>query len=361
MRICFICVEIFAWGKYGGFGRATRIIGRELVRRGIEVYAVVPRRGDQKPVEELDGITVLSFPFHSPWSSRRLYRVCDADIYHSQEPSFGTYIAMKAMPHRKHIVTLRDPRNFQDWKMEYELPSLSKLQVLSNYFYENNFLVKRAIQRSDGVFCAANCLAPRVKIKYDLMSDPHFLPTPVIIPNKVQKAVTPTVCFLARWDRRKRPQIFLELAKKFPQVSFIAVGKARDSKWDYYLRKAYSKLPNLEMNGFIDQFSSNQLFNILERSWILINTSAREGLPNSFLEAAAHRCAILSAVDPDGFASQFGYHAKEDDFSEGLDFLLENQRWKERGERGYEYVRGTFELNRAIDQHTAVYEQILAK
>jgi len=344
----------------GGFGRATRIIGRELAKRGVKVFAIVPKRKGQNSVEELDGITVLSFPSYCPWSLRKLFKICDADIYHSQEPSLGTYIAMNAMPSRKHIVTSRDPRNYQDWKTEFELPSLSKLQVLCNYFYENNFLVKRAVQVSDGVFCAANCLAPKVKIKYDLRSDPQFLPTPVLIPNNVHKAVIPTVCFLARWDRRKRPQMFFELAKNFPQVKFIAVGKSRDKRWDGYLRKAYSQLPNLEMTGFIDQFSSNRLSNILEKSWIMVNTATREALPNAFLEAAAHRCAILSAVDPDGFASQFGYHAKEDDFSKGLDFLLENQRWKERGERGYEYVKETFEINRAIDQHIAVYEQILA-
>lgn len=61
MRICLISVEIFAWGKYGGFGRATRLIGRELVKRGVEVYAVVPRRNEQRPVEDLDGIRVLGF------------------------------------------------------------------------------------------------------------------------------------------------------------------------------------------------------------------------------------------------------------------------------------------------------------
>ena len=49
MRICLICVEIFAWGKYGGFGRATRMLGRELVRRGMSVDAVVPRRKGQHP------------------------------------------------------------------------------------------------------------------------------------------------------------------------------------------------------------------------------------------------------------------------------------------------------------------------
>lgn len=361
MKICFICVEIFAWGKYGGFGRATRTIGRELAKRGIEVFAVVPRRKNQSPVEELDGITVLSFPSCFPWLSKKLYRICDADIYHSSEPSFGTYLAMKEMPNRKHIVTFRDPRDLGDWKMEYELPSLSKLQVLSNHLYESNFLVKRAVQRVDGVFCIAKYLIPKVKSMYGLKSDPHFLPTPVVIPDKVQKVATPTICFIARLDRRKRPEMFLELAKKFPRAKFIAVGKSRDEKWDSYLRKTYSNLPNLEMAGFVDQFSSPLHSQILEKSWIMVNTATREALPNAFLEAAAHRCAILSAVDPDGFASQFGYHAKEDDFSRGVDFLLENQRWKERGECGYEYVKETFEINRAIDQHIAVYDQILAK
>ena len=49
MKICFICIEIFAWDKYGGFGKATRLIGRELVKKGIDVFAVVPRRKGQCP------------------------------------------------------------------------------------------------------------------------------------------------------------------------------------------------------------------------------------------------------------------------------------------------------------------------
>lgn len=359
MKVCFICVEIFAWGKYGGFGRATRIICRELVKRGIEVFAVVPRRKGQKPVEELDGITVLSFPLYFPWASRELCRICNSDIYHSQEPSFGTYLAMKEMPNRKHVVTFRDPRDIEDWKIEFQLRSLSKLRVLANYLYEDNFLVKRAVQDADSVFSAAKHLVSKIKSKYGLKSDPCFLPTPVAIPDKIQKAITPTVCFLARLDRRKRPEIFFQLAKKFPHIKFIAVGKSRDEKWDSYLRKTYSNLPNLEMTGFIDQFSSPLHSNILEKSWVMVNTATREALPNAFLEAAAHRCAILSAVDPDGFASQFGYYAKDDDFSKGLDFLLENQRWKERGERGYEHVKETFEINRAIDQHITIYVKIL--
>ena len=93
MRVCLISVEIFAWGKYGGFGRATRLIGRELAKRGVEVTAVVPRREDQKPLEDLDGIRVLGFKFPDLVTARKLLIEADADIYHSQEPSTGTYLA----------------------------------------------------------------------------------------------------------------------------------------------------------------------------------------------------------------------------------------------------------------------------
>jgi len=155
MRICLICVEIFAWGKFGGFGRATRLIGRELVKRGLEVFAVVPRREGQKSVETLDGITVLSFPSRSPWTATQLFKKCNADIYHSCEPSFSTHLAMKAMPHKKHIISMRDPRDFVDWKMEFDLPTLGKLQVLSNFLYEDNFFVRQAVRNADAVYCVA--------------------------------------------------------------------------------------------------------------------------------------------------------------------------------------------------------------
>jgi glycosyltransferase involved in cell wall biosynthesis len=360
MKICLISVEIFAWGKYGGFGRATRIIGRELARRGHEVYAVVPRRRGQQSVEDLDGIRVLGFSPWAPWTSSRLFRRCDADIYHSCEPSFGTYLAMKAMPHRKHVVTFRDPRDLGDWKMEFDLPSLNKIQVVHNYFYENNILVRKCIRDMNAVFTIGKYLIPKVKTMYNLEIDPVFLPTPVPIPERIRKSNTPTVCYVARMDRRKRPRLFLDLARKFPHVHFIAMGKSRDRKWEHALREEYSHLANLEMTGFVDQFHSDVHSNVLEKSWIMVNTATREALPNSFLEACAHQCAILSSVDPDGFSSIFGYHAVDDDFSRGLEFLLDSERWRERGNRGYEYVKQTFELDRAIDLHLDAYTRVLS-
>lgn len=355
LHVCLICVEIFAWGKYGGFGRATRMIGRELVKRGVQVTAVVPRRQDQKPEEILDGIRVLSFVKTDMMEQYRLYKAIDADVYHSEEPSFGTFLAQQAMPHKKHMITFRDTRRISDWWTEYRFPSLSRTQVLMNILYEDNPFVHHAVRHADARYTAANLLKPIVVGKYGLKEVPDFLPTPVSISNQGEKSSDPTVCLLGRLDRRKRPQIFFDLAADFPHVHFIAVGCSRDMEWDRELRQRYGSLPNVEMMGFLDQFDGNAHAQVLQKSWVLVNTSAREGLPNAFLEAAAHGCAILSEVDPDGFASRFGFHAADGDFGYGLKTLLENDLWRERAAAGNAFVKKEFSLEFAIDQHLAAY------
>ena len=44
---------------------------------------------------------------------------------------------------------------------------------------------------------------------------------------------------------------------------------------------------------FVDQFAGDALSRILAESWIIMNTSAREGLPNSMIEAAAAKSKPL--------------------------------------------------------------------
>jgi glycosyltransferase involved in cell wall biosynthesis len=359
VRVCFICVEIFAWGKYGGFGRATRMLGRELVRRGIEVFAVVPQRKGQKAVESLDGMTVLGFPGYDPLRMLRLFRDCDAAIYHSQHPSFGTFLAQQAMPTRRHIATFRDPKLFEDWRIEFQNPSHSRLQVATNWVYEDLLFVRRSIRRLDRRYCAAGFLNEKLQKKYGFPHPLETLPTPVALNARVAKATKPTVCFVGRWDRRKRPELFFELAIRFPSVKFIAVGQSRDPAWESALKSRYSRVANLQLIGFVDQFRSPQLTEILGESWVLVNTAAREGMPTSMLEALASQCAILSQVNPDNIATRFGYHAESGDYERGLTALLENDTWRTRGQAGYKYVRDHHELRTVIDKHVAVYESLL--
>lgn len=360
MRICLISTEIFAWGKHGGFGRATRLIGRELARRGVEVFAVVPRRAGQREVERLDGITVMSFAPHRPLRMLGLFREIDADIHHSCEISLGTWLARRAMPDRRHMITFRDPRNLVDWALELARPSLNRAQVLANYLFESSPMLRGSVREADALYTIAHWLVPKVEAMYRPERRPRFLPTPVTIPPEPVKAALPTVCYLARLDRRKRPELFLDLAARFRGVRFLVLGKSRDPGYERRLRQRYGGRPNIEFLGMVDQFASDDHGRALAESWVMINTATREAMPNAFLEAAAHGCAILSAVDPDGFASRFGHHAARDDFAEGLEALLAGDRWRERGRLAREHVSEVFQVDRAIDLHLEAYRELMA-
>jgi glycosyltransferase involved in cell wall biosynthesis len=359
VHVCLSSIEFFGFGVHGGFGRATRFIGRELVRRGVKVTIIVPRRARGYPATcQLDGMTIHQFNPLAPWSILALYRACGADIYHSQDASLGTFLALKAMPGRKHVITFRDPMDQADWEIENRYSGKAMMGWRLYHWYIDNTFVRSAVGHAHGLYCSAQFLIPKVLRIYKLSHPPGFLPTPVAIPDAVRKDGRPTVCFVSRWEGRKRPELFFELARKFPGVDFIAVGGAQDTKRDRWLRNTYAGIPNLQMTGIINQFTSGALGEILSKSWVLVNTSPREGLPNAFLEAAAHRCALLSYTDPDHFASRFGVHVGEGDLESGLDALLSNSRWKKLGEGGCEYVRGIFSVERAMSAHLEAYERI---
>jgi glycosyltransferase involved in cell wall biosynthesis len=149
------------------------------------------------------------------------------------------------------------------------------------------------------------------------------------------------------------------MAKQFPEVQFEAVGAGRDIQWEQQLKSKYGHLLNLNIRGFVNQFEGNELSDLLSKSWVLVNTSVREGLPTSFIEAAGHGCAILSEIDPDGFASSFGYHVLGGNYAYGLQRLLEGRSWQKKGQAGMEYSRNTFFLDTSINRHIQVYEGLL--
>lgn len=359
IRICLISVEIFAWGKYGGFGKATRIIGRELVKRGYDVYAVVPRRLDQKDVEILDGIKVHGFLPSQVLKSGEIYKKINADIYHSCEPSMGTWLAMANVPTAKHMVTSRDPKSAKEWWQEFLYPSKSKWQVITNYLYENNYLIKKAVRQADALYVPAIYLIGKVQQIYRYPKEISFLPTPTEVPAAVNKSAVPVVLAMGRIDPRKRLEMVLDLAIRKPHVEFHVAGKSRVKAYEESLHNKYGHYPNIKFLGFLDQFSGDAHQKAFSEAWILINTSAREGLPNAFIEAVCHKCAILSSLNPDNFTTRFGYHVQDDDFERGLDYLLKDENWKSCGEIGYAYARNVFDVNSAMNAHGQAYQSVL--
>jgi glycosyltransferase involved in cell wall biosynthesis len=156
----------------------------------------------------------------------------------------------------------------------------------------------------------------------------------------------------------KRVERFFELARRFPNVEFIAAGMAYNEARDKELRVIGSEITNLKMPGVVVDAEKDE---ILEKSWIMVNTSFHESLPTTYLEACAYKGAMLISENPDDFASNFGFQVQSDDFESGLAYLLEGNRWREKGEMGFEYVSEVHELNKVVDQHIRVYENLLGR
>jgi len=334
-------------------------LGRELVRSGVRVTAVVPQAKGQPERTEIDGVEVFSFPSARPGAAYRWLREIDADIYHSVEPSLLTHIAARARPARGHVVTVLDPALDGPCAGATE-HTTSPGRWLARRFYRRGRRVRRAVQEADHCFVGARHIGEEVSTLYKLATPPCFVPRPIHVPETVTKAPMPTVCMLDRWDRQRRPELFFGLAERFPHIHFVAAGSASTGVVTEEIRREFAHLPNLELRPPLDPFS-RAYETLLTESWILVNPAQRTGLPTSFLDAAAHGTALLSTSDPDDFSSNFGIHAEPDALGTALEALLRDEHWRKRGEMGRAYVGRTFEAGRSIQHHTEVYRSVVER
>ena len=366
--ICFICDQVFGFGKYGGYGKILEIYCRNLRARGIQTVIITHKGKGQKDIELLNNVPVLSWKYleEKPLPLRLLSYanfinsfIIDADIYYHIDATIETYIAMKLKPHKKHIINLQDPYDENDYKLmssvdeRYKWSFSKKLQMFATYG-----LVRKTVIKADYVFTHARYLIPKIRRLFRIKDRAiEFMPNPVEVPQKtIKKSSEPTVCFIGRWDPQKRVELFLRLPHKFPEVRFYLIGRSSNEWRNIYIKKKYSNIRNLKILGFV---SDEKKFGILEKSWILVNTSIREALPITFLEAAAYKTAILSCLNPDNFVSRFGLYVPDENFEGGLQKLLKDELWKEKGEKGYEYVKKVHDTNVVIERFVKICQSLI--
>lgn len=366
MRVCLICNQLAAWGKIGGIGVNARRLGKALAEHGIDVHVALPRRRGQGRVESLDGMTVHGMSVPEVFFGKQLYRDIDADIYHMQEPTICGYRAQEAMPQRIHLVTSMDPRERADRWTEFRNATWSRrLKYPVQVYFENGRLVHKAVRRADGVFVEAELLKEKTRRLYKLPESPGFLPKPIDIPKgPFNKDENPLCVFVGRFDPRKRPEMFFQLAARMPDVNFIAVGRANDQGYQNYLSKRYFHLPNLTVTGFIDPFLNEELQEILSRAWILLHPAAREGLCTAFQEASVNEVGILAYVDPGGYVSSFGEVLPDDGlietFEKRVRTLLDENDWREKARAGRKWNITHHSTENAVSSHIAEYEKALS-
>ncbi len=94
----------------------------------------------------------------------------------------------------------------------------------------------------------------------------------------------------------KRPELFLELAKRLPERRCVLIGGPRRGAEAFYegIRAQAAAVPNVEFTGFLPLEQVEPWF---DRARVLVNTSRYEGMPNTFLQAWARGVPTVATVE----------------------------------------------------------------
>lgn len=304
-HICFVAPNI--WPVFsrdpdnelmGGAEVQQSILARALVRAGYRVSMISLDFGQPQRVL-LDGVMVhkayrpnaglrvLRFIHPRVTTLWRAMRAVDADVYyqrcsamltalvavfcrsHGKRSIFASACDLDFLPGRQPIRYLRDR-----WLYERGLALVDRI-VVQNETQQRN--------------CRANYGRESTK-----------MPSCYELPAGASPRTGDCVLWVASMRERdyKRPELFLELARRLPKRRFVMIGGAggegSSNACFERIRNAAAALPNVEFTGFLPLARVEPYF---DRARILVNTSVHEGMPNTFLQAWARGVPTVAFVD----------------------------------------------------------------
>lgn len=241
----------------------------ETVVDGVTVY---------KTDTPIAGVPVLRF-FHPRLTSvwKALRRV-DADIYYQRAAGANTgIVALYAKHHRKRFVYAAacdlDMAREQTWRL----------------------FQRRAGWRDRQLFFLGVRLADQIVVQHGGQAEDcarSFNRTSVVVPScydapeGAHADVNGCVLWVSTIKPIKQPELFLELARRLPQLRFRMVGgpggEAGAPELFARIRQEAERIPNLEFLGFVPHSQVEHHFNDAR---VVVNTSHNEGFPNAFLQA----------------------------------------------------------------------------
>lgn len=109
--------------------------------------------------------------------------------------------------------------------------------------------------------------------------------------------------WVARCNRVKQPQLFLDLAAQFPQARCRMICSNQDEELWQAVKKRALTMPQVE---FLEKVPYHEIQSHFDQAKIFVNTSSDEGVPNTFIHAGLGATAIASLkVDPDHMFHHF--------------------------------------------------------
>lgn len=302
-RVCFVSIQGYGYFNPdvaytgGGAERQLYLVGTELADE-LDVHFIVGDYG-QPPVEQREGVT--------------LHRAFD--------PTAGMDLRTKAEMFGQLVSRLRDidpdvlvTRDSPDFAtVLFTIADLLGVPWVYDLANDANIrkrpaalsaprrrLFERGVERAGAVVAQTDAQATLFERAYQF--------SPTVIPNGYPAAETTrphderdAVIWVGRLDEaQKRPHRCLDIASSLPAVPFSLIGPSGDdATYQQELERRASALDNVTLTGAV---RPDRIHRYFRNAIALINTSAYEGFPNTFLEAWRVETPVLCLdIDPSRF------------------------------------------------------------
>ncbi|MHC4641851.1 MAG: glycosyltransferase family 4 protein [Planctomycetota bacterium] len=358
IRVCFVILNAYplfnpeAKGVIGGAEVDSYYLSSELAKDpNYHVSCIVADYG-QEPVEVRESVTLIrSLDFNSKRVSATFHlwqalRKADAQIYVRKLCS---------------AVTTEVALFCKGFGRSFVYRTASSVECDGTYLREHFIRGKGfvwSLRHADAVIAQnqtdADNLSATAGVSAQVIRNPYRVPP---LDEKERRSIL----WVGRSAHVKRPELFLELAKKMPEQNFIMICQKaiEDKKYENLVEKA-KQIRNLE---FIQQVPFHQIDEYFQRAKVFVNTSDYEGFPNTFIQACKCATPILSLnVNPDGFLDEYncGLCAKGDWelFVDMLKKLLNTETAEKLGNNARKYVEEHHDITKIVEQYKRCFTQI---
>ncbi len=369
-RIAFILPAFYA-DHIGGAERQVQILANHLRNEGWEIVYICERSADHPNKEIHEGIEVLALPQRkrrSAWLNhftlKKAMTESRVDIFYQRIRH--PYTGMAAFHARK----MRKPFIFavasiadviRDKNLRRSSQAGNPLDLLLHPL--NRYIEDFGILKADAIICQTKEQSETLQKHYD--RNGTIIPNHIITNNEsiTSKKVQPEILWLSNIKPFKRPELFIELARRCSdlQTRFVMAGLCQDQYIYEIIRQADDELDNFTYIGPLDPSDADK--NILEAT-LLVNTSEFEGFPNSFQQAWAGGVPTLSlGVDPDGVIqreSMGGCAASLGELERMVrDFIDDGEKLRRTGGKARIFACQNYDISLLLPRYLELFNNIM--
>jgi len=355
IHVCFVALEAYPLfnpevKKIHG-GSAVDILNIATELKNDENFSISLITGDynQPDVDVIDDITTYkttdlkTHPIRATLSIWNAMNKADADTYFRKGASLATVLVGlfcrlkgKSFFHRSSNTGHCDGT------------------YLRKYWFRGR-LFRWALKQADVVFVQNQTDTDSMKnamgIESVFIANGHYL-------GVVNEKERDSILWVGRTGEFKRPQLFVRLAKEFPNEKFVMICP-RNRVGESYENLKLDEAKNIE---FYEQVPFQQIDDYFQRAKVFVNTSDSEGFPNTFIQACKCSTPILSLnVNPDGFLDKYNCgicaNGGWNKFVESLKLMLADNQYIGLGQNGRKYVEKNHDIKTITEQYKKLFSQ----